>query len=86
MDLSELVKELSKLKANLGSVDKLLKEIERLNRDQTGNIQKIKGKLVKLEQSLKELGSFSNYRESFDKWIGEYKSKLSLVEAEIKRN
>lgn len=84
MSLDQLLKELSTHKRNIQSIYKLLSEISRLDKNQVENLTKLKARLDKLEETMKNIERES-YVQNLKEWIKHYKSILEDTTNRIKR-
>ena len=85
MDLKQILEDLTTLKKNISSTAKVLKEISGLEQNRIQNLPKLKVRLTKLDEIIKQFGQGIVYREVLFEWANQYKQDLLNSEEEVKK-
>jgi len=84
MDLTHLLEELKIYKKKDVLTLKLLTEISRLDQQREQNLPKLKKRLIKLDEAIKQFYQYKNLNEGVLSWINSYKQALTNSEEQIK--
>lgn len=86
MDLKQIIEVFATLKKNVSSSSKVLKEIFNLEQNRIENLPKLKVRLAKLDEIIKQSGQSIDQREVLFKWAEQYKQDLLNSEEQIKNH
>lgn len=84
MDITHLLDEFKIYKKNNVLTLKLLTEISRLEQQREQNLPKLKKRLIKLDEAIKQFYQYKNLNEGVLSWINSYKQELTNSEEQIK--
>ncbi|BBO18323.1 conserved hypothetical protein [Candidatus Brocadia pituitae] len=84
MDLTHLLEECKLYKKKDALTLKLLTEISRLDQQREQNLPKLKKRLIKLDEAIKQFYQYKNLNEGVLSWINSYKQELTNSEEQIK--
>ena len=85
MDLKQILEDSTTFKKNISSATKVLKEIFNLEQNRIQNLSKLKVRLAKLDEIIKQFGQGIGCHEVLFKWANQYKQDLLNSEEEVKK-
>ncbi len=86
MDLKQILEDFNTFKKNISSAAKVLKEIFNLEQNRIQNLPKLRIRLAKLDEIIKQSGQSIDQREVLFKWAVQYKQDLLNSEEQVKNH
>ena len=86
MDLKQILEDFTTLKKNISSAAKVLKEIFNLEQNRIQNLSKLKVRLAKLDEIIKQFSQGIGQHEVLLKWANQYKQDLLNTEEQSRNS
>ena len=85
MDLAKVLDTVASVKKTVDSILKVLREIPRLEQNRIGNLARIRSRLTKLDEAIKQLEDNASLREALSEWAHQYEFEISDAEESLRK-